>query len=48
MMISNDINDVIFEILDMTINHELYVATWDETKWITLSSGLFMIPGRYI
>ena len=48
MMISNDINDVIFEILlHKNINHELYVATWDETKWITLSSGLFMIPAIY-
>ena len=47
MPIINDLKEVILEMLDMSINHEKYVASLDETKWLILSSLLFIIPAIY-
>jgi hypothetical protein len=35
------------EIMDMTIDDNRIVAEWKETKYIVLSSSLFMIPAIY-
>ena len=39
--------DTIKEIFDLTIDHQRYVAPYDQTRWITLSSFFFLIPGVY-
>jgi hypothetical protein len=38
---------VINEIMDMTIIPNKYVAHWDETKYVTMSSFVFMVPSIY-
>ena len=35
------------EILDMTINPNMRVAKWNESRWIVLSSFFFTIPAIY-
>ena len=35
------------EILDMTINPNMRVAQWNESRWIVLSSFFFTIPAIY-
>ena len=39
--------DTIKEIFDMTIDHQKYVAPYEQSKWITLTSMFFLIPGIY-
>lgn len=29
------------------MNNEVVIAEWNETKWLVLSSSLFMIPSIY-
>jgi hypothetical protein len=31
----------------MTYNNDIYIAHWDQTKWLVLSSFFFTIPGTY-
>ena len=39
--------ETINEILDMTINPNMRVAQWNESRWILLSSFFFTIPAIY-
>jgi hypothetical protein len=41
------VRETIKEIFDITIDHNKYVAEWRQTKWITASSFLFMVPCIY-
>ena len=38
---------VINEMLDMSIIPNKYVAHWDETKYVTMSSFVFLVPSMY-
>lgn len=38
---------IINEMLDMTIEEDRYVAPWTQTKWVSLSSLLFIFPCIY-
>jgi len=31
----------------MSYNNDIYIAHWDQTKWLVLSSFFFTIPGTY-
>jgi hypothetical protein len=40
--------DAIKEIFDMTvINHNKFVAPYEETRWVTMSSLFFLVPSIY-
>ena len=31
----------------MSYNNEIYIAHWEQTRWLVLSSFFFMIPATY-
>jgi hypothetical protein len=35
------------KIMDMTVDHNRIVAEWKETKYVVVSSSLFMVPAIY-
>ena len=41
------LENIINEMLDMTIEEDRYVAPWTQTKWVSLSSLLFIFPCIY-